>query len=241
MGNRYSGSFMKNKHGFGRLIPILISAIFVVAIAPGVQADDQETTGGLLIWPYDGNPSVERPVFFDWNNVSGALEYGLQVDDNSNFNEPEVDWRNIYWSEYRVWDLLEGKKYYWRVRTRFYWGWGVWCEPWGFTTEKPTAVEELEGRRLPSDFQLSQNHPNPFNLETEIEFALPRSSHVKIEVYNVIGQKIRTLVNEHLSVGRKVITWFGNDDSGDAVASGIYFYKMTADEFSSTRKMILLK
>lgn len=241
MDNQCSGPFMKSKSAPGRLIPILISVVFVVAGALGVRADDQETTGGLLIWPYDGDPSVERPVFFDWNNVSSALEYGLQVDDNSSFNEPEIDWQNIYRSEYRVWDLLEGKKYYWRIRTRFYWGWGVWCKAWSFTTEKPTAVEELEGRDLPSDFELNQNYPNPFNLETEIEFALPRSSHVKIEVYNVIGQKIRTLVNEHLAVGRKTITWFGNDDSGDAVASGIYFYKMTADEFSSTRKMILLK
>jgi hypothetical protein len=102
-------------------------------------------------------------------------------------------------------------------------------------------VSNIESPILPKSFSLSQNAPNPFNPNTSIDFALPRSAHVTIDVYNTLGQKVATLVDEPLNVGLKRVEWDGTDYSGQPVASGVYFYRMTADEFSETKKMMLLK
>ena len=105
----------------------------------------------------------------------------------------------------------------------------------------PTDVQEVPSPELPEHYFLSQNYPNPFNPETRIEFSLPRASHVTIEIYNVLGKRVRKLVDEHLSVGKKVVTWNGKDEEGATVSSGIYFYRLVADGFHESRTMILLK
>ncbi len=94
---------------------------------------------------------------------------------------------------------------------------------------------------LPSRYSLGQNYPNPFNPETYIDFALPRASHVTFTVYNMLGQQVRTLVDERLSAGPKTVTWDGTDDHGRTVSSGIYFYRLQAVDFQETRKMVLMK
>ncbi|OGC77553.1 MAG: hypothetical protein A2145_01050 [candidate division Zixibacteria bacterium RBG_16_40_9] len=93
----------------------------------------------------------------------------------------------------------------------------------------------------PANFYLSQNFPNPFNTETVITFALPRSSDVKIEIFNILGQKVKDLVDERVSAGYKQVVWDGKDNNANIVASGIYFYRIIADEFVDVRKMTLLK
>jgi hypothetical protein len=93
----------------------------------------------------------------------------------------------------------------------------------------------------PQEFSLSQNYPNPFNPETEISYGLPRDCYVKLAIYNVAGQKVNTLVDERQSAGYKTIYWNGRDDKGKAVASGIYFYKLEAGNFTESRKMVLIK
>lgn len=86
------------------------------------------------------------------------------------------------------------------------------------------------------------NYPNPFNPSTTISFSVSEVlSSVNIEIYNLKGQKVKTLVNEQLSVGLHSITWNGKDDSNKPVSSGIYFYKMRAGKYTASRKMILLK
>lgn len=107
-------------------------------------------------------------------------------------------------------------------------------------TITPTDVKEIEGRR-PFAFELSQNYPNPFNPGTTIRFALPRSGRVQLEVFNLLGQKIKTLVDEKLSAGVKEVSWDGRDETGRSVPSGTYFYRLFAGDYTKTRKMILLK
>ncbi len=101
---------------------------------------------------------------------------------------------------------------------------------------------------IPKDYALYQNFPNPFNLTTQIKFDIPEYSSVKIIIWNMLGQKVRELVNGILDPNAYTITWDGTDDSGSNVASGIYFCtiyaKSLADkdkEFTQTRKMILIK
>jgi len=102
------------------------------------------------------------------------------------------------------------------------------------------VVNELPGG-LPSDYSLSQNYPNPFNPTTQIEFEIPRASFIEIHIYNMLGQQLRTLVSERLSAGRKVVTWDGRDNHGTPVSSGIYFYRIEAEGFVQTKKMLILK
>ncbi len=94
---------------------------------------------------------------------------------------------------------------------------------------------------IPRGFALHQNYPNPFNPSTNIKFDLPQAAKTELSVYNLIGQKVTTLVSEELSAGAYRYEWRGTDDSGRSVASGIYFYQLQAADFTYTRKMILLR
>jgi len=102
------------------------------------------------------------------------------------------------------------------------------------------AKESAEGN-LPEGFALDQNYPNPFNPTTTISFSLPSAQHVTLEIYNVQGQKVRTLIDEVRSAGEHAIEWDATSDAGDRVASGVYFYRLTAGEYVVSKKMTLLK
>lgn len=94
---------------------------------------------------------------------------------------------------------------------------------------------------LPSRFQLYHNYPNPFNPATTMRYDLPHASQVRLEVYNVLGQRIATLVDESQEAGQHQVSWNGVDSDGRPVSSGIYFYRLKTDEFVETKKMMLLK
>ena len=94
---------------------------------------------------------------------------------------------------------------------------------------------------LPAEFALYPNYPNPFNPQTIIEFNLPRYSVVSLDVFNILGERIRTLVSDLLPPGRHTVTWDGTTSSGEQAASGIYFYRLSAGDFIQSRKMLLLK
>jgi hypothetical protein len=108
-----------------------------------------------------------------------------------------------------------------------------------------TDVRWIEGstdeESKPTIFAVSQNYPNPFNPVTNFRVALPQASHVKIEVFNILGQKMKTLVDEDMGTGVFVVDWDGKDDRGLEVSSGIYFYRIIAGDFSDIKKMVLLK
>jgi hypothetical protein len=101
------------------------------------------------------------------------------------------------------------------------------------------AGKHVTGR--PTTFALYQNCPNPFNPETQIKYDLPVAGHVNLAIYNVLGQKVRILVDEFQDAGRKSARWDGHDENGRDVASGIYFYKIKVENFEKIRKMVLIK
>lgn len=104
-----------------------------------------------------------------------------------------------------------------------------------------TDVDDDLNEGLPTSFALSQNFPNPFNPTTHINFELPRSSDVQLEIYNVIGQKVTTLADGNYPAGVHTLLWDGRNNSGEKVTSGIYFYRLVAGDFKATKKMLLLK
>jgi len=94
---------------------------------------------------------------------------------------------------------------------------------------------------LPMSYSLDQNFPNPFNPDTKITFAVPELSDVRISIYNVLGQEVRTLFAGQMERGTQTVNWDGKDATGKALASGTYIYRMTAGTFVETKKMMLLK
>jgi hypothetical protein len=111
-----------------------------------------------------------------------------------------------------------------------------------FDNREWTDVEEEPGQETaPREFTLADNYPNPFNPETKIGYFLPRACQVKLGVFNVLGQRIRTLVNEYQTAGNGDVSWDGRNEAGEQVASGLYFYKLEAGDFVQTKKMVLIR
>ena len=103
-----------------------------------------------------------------------------------------------------------------------------------------TSVED-KITSVPKNFTLHQNYPNPFNPSTTIQYTLPKASNVVVKIYNMMGEEIRTLVNKHHGAGVQTLIWDSKNDRGKAVATGVYLYEIRVDDFSHTKKMILLR
>ncbi len=106
---------------------------------------------------------------------------------------------------------------------------------------KGTSVAQNSKSNLPHTFELFQNYPNPFNSSTVISYSLRTNSFVNLKIYNLLGQLVKTLVSENQTIGNHKITWDGKDGSGNDVSSGVYFYQLKAKDFTSSRKMVLIK
>jgi hypothetical protein len=96
-------------------------------------------------------------------------------------------------------------------------------------------------KNIPSDFQLDQNFPNPFNSATQISYRLPVATHVVLKIFNLHGQAIRTLVQEFQPAGGHALVWNGADEQGQPVATGVYFYQISSNDFSGWKKMLLIQ
>ena len=121
---------------------------------------------------------------------------------------------------------------------------GVWRRP---LSEMPTSVEIVSSEPALT-FSLEQNYPNPFNPTTVIQFRVKSSEsrakapvHTTLNIYNILGQKVRTLVDQYLKAGHKAVEWDGKDDWGKEVSSGIYFYRLQTEDFTEAKKMLLIK
>jgi hypothetical protein len=170
-------------------------------------------TSRVFVKPsYCGSTSVERLT--DSGKPSGLWEVTFYTEGCSPGN---------HWVELNLRDALGA------------WGWDS-----ALVTLSATDVPETSSIRE-SDFILEQNYPNPFNQKTGLSFQIPYGCHVSLKIYNLAGQLVQTLVDEQLEKGKRTVFWDGTDYRGDPVASGIYFYKLAAQDFVCVRKMILLK
>ncbi|MBD3219132.1 MAG: S8 family serine peptidase [candidate division Zixibacteria bacterium] len=95
--------------------------------------------------------------------------------------------------------------------------------------------------QLPTAYELHQNVPNPFNPRTRISFSLPENSHVNIEIFNILGQRVTTLADDNYPAGNHDVIWESRNSNGENVSTGIYFYRLTTERFTQTKRMLLLK
>ncbi len=107
-------------------------------------------------------------------------------------------------------------------------------------TVDQTSIDE-NPEIIPKNLQILSNYPNPFNATTTISFVLQSSSEVSLEIYNISGQRIRTLISGNKEAGEHNIIWNGKDETGNEVSTGVYFYKLSAGDLQETRKMTLIK
>jgi hypothetical protein len=98
-----------------------------------------------------------------------------------------------------------------------------------------------DGVQKPTAYALGQNFPNPFNPSTTLLYSLKNAGHVQLNIYNVLGQNVRTLVDEYQAAKDYSVIWDGHDDAGNEVASGVYFYRIKSGEFTDIKKMVLMK
>ncbi len=182
-------------------------------------------------------PSVapEAPEFGEkytiaWDSVAGASSYMLYE------NDVRIDSGS---STSRALIKSSNGAFRYEIEACNYCGCGSRSNP--CVVDIALGTEETDRSELPSKFEMEQNHPNPFNPTTEIRFDLPKACHALIEIFDITGRKIAILVNRDFSAGRYVARWDGSDMNGSPVPSGVYFYRLKADNYSASKKMILLK
>jgi hypothetical protein len=187
-----------------------------------------------------------RPTL-TWNQPAGVVVgYYIYIgtDENPyNRTDPEVNRiAIIIGGENTTWtfdsDLENNTTYHWQIVAFNETGEGEPSESWSFIVN---IVSDFDIENIPTITALIGNFPNPFNPETIIRFSLGNNEHVSIEVYNIRGQKVRSLVNDYMSTGTHQVLWNGTDDYGQTVGSGIYLYVMRAGDYHSTQRMILMK
>jgi len=108
-------------------------------------------------------------------------------------------------------------------------------------TLEPSLEQTITVVNPPNAYRLDQNYPNPFNPITKMNYSLPKAEHVCITIYNMLGQKVRTLVDEDKDIGHYAVVWDGKDDRGQEVPIGIYLYKLYTEGFSDMKQMLFVK
>lgn len=149
------------------------------------------------------------------------------------------------WVEFDISGLLSPQAHEYKVRLHFVsdassnWV-GVIFDDFGWTVDPVVGVNEA-GSLLPNETSLAQNYPNPFNPQTNIQFSLSANSDVRLEIFDILGRHVSTLVDKRLEPGKYSVTWNGNDQDGAAVASGVYFYRLVTEFGTTQQKMTLLR
>ncbi|PJA54891.1 MAG: hypothetical protein CO167_01285, partial [Candidatus Marinimicrobia bacterium CG_4_9_14_3_um_filter_48_9] len=117
----------------------------------------------------------------------------------------------------------------------------TWAANGPFMLSIDATTVSIDNAQIPDVFALHQNYPNPFNPTTTIRYDLPEATDVTIMVYNMLGQRVATLVNSHQNAGYYSLRWNGQTNNGSQIASGIYLYRIQAGSFTKTMKMMYMK
>lgn len=217
--------------------------------------------GSRFIWVVasDGVKSVQSPT---WHALIDAIELATFAADADPYQGVRINWSTTHEVDNAGFDVLRGTQVngpFTRIngemipsredgRYAFVDTGAVAGERYFYLLED-ISRDGLRTRHgpvqtllhLPEQFILEQNYPNPFNPVTQIRFQIPRTDKVKLVVYNLVGQQVRTLVDDKLDAGYYEITWDGRNDLGQQAGTGVYYYRFSSRSFNGTKKMLLLK
>jgi hypothetical protein len=184
--------------------------------------------------PLDTARGIPVNATLSWGALPGPITYAVEVSTTPTFATTVLSDSNLTATARTIGALSLGTTYYWRVKAKNELGWGAFSTTRRFTTTVTSSVENLRSM-LPKEFELGQNYPNPFNPSTVIRFAIPQAVHVQLEVFDILGRSVATLVSDNLEAGSYFVPWSATNPSG------LYFYRLEAGTFTDTKRMTLLK
>ena len=185
------------------------------------HSEDISDDGWGAGWALDNIKIVSSPSWLNLNS-SGYLNYGESAEIQFSINTTDLD-TGLFSGNIIIYDR------------------NTLAEDSLKITLNVTPSLGLIGTQIPHSYKLYQNYPNPFNPITEIQFSIPKRENMTLIIYDILGHAVATLFNGIISPGVHSIRWAGKSDSGNKVSGGIYFYKITTNNFVETRKMIFLK
>ena len=188
-----------------------------------------------LFSPSNNSIDVNLTPTLFWNTATGATHYKVLVSSMITFGFI-VDSATVSTNQRQIpaGKLNYNSTYYWKVCGINSFGSGPWSDVWNFSTII-SGIKQISNE-IPKEYKLYNNYPNPFNPMTKIRYDLPKGGIIKFVIYDLLGREIETLLNEKHSAGTYEVSFDASN-----YPSGVYYYKLTTDEFSETRKMILLK
>jgi hypothetical protein len=188
----------------------------------------------VLVSPANSQVIDSSSVSFVWlQSQPQVYKYEIELDTTDQFTNPIVN-SDITDTTFFFSGLLSNKNYWWRVKAQNPAGWSEFSEARSFSTLF-VGIDDGESQ-LPTKFSLEQNYPNPFNPTTIIAYTIPQESQVSLKIYDMMGREVVELAS-----GRQTIGSYNVEFDASSLASGTYFYKLTAGEFISVKKMLLLK
>ncbi len=205
----------------------------------------------VVLSEFSATYDSEKGVVLNWQTESEMNNLGFHIHRSSEDNpvyekvtesliKGHGTTNDLHYYTYTDTEELEPGTYYYVIENLATDGEAGLSMPVAVKVQATTAVETKQPT-MPKQFDLLQNYPNPFNPSTMIQYNLKEPKHVTISVYSQSGQLVRTLVNARESAGPHSVVWNGSNESGELVASGIYYCQMKVDGFSQIRKMTLLK
>jgi M6 family metalloprotease-like protein len=194
----------------------------------------------IMVSPSNSATGLPSDPVLSWEICYQADSYEVEIARDNYFTQMVVHQDNVPDTFYHVTHLLPNTHYYWRIRSHNVAGYSNFTIIRNFWTGDFTPIDDPNNPVIVKN-DLLPNFPNPFNPETTLSFSLKNRQFTCLDIYNVRGQKVTTLVQTTLDSGAYQITWKGTDDFGKKVASGIYFSKLSIGNDTFTRKMLLLK
>ena len=218
---------------------LLISPVYdLTGVEPGSQVTlefNDATNGG------DGLYNYPIYAFVDLSVDGGATWQEVIHRSDLEGETTEIGDMDLDFAQIDITDLVLGHT---GVQIRFWWrnpnndgGYGTWDIDNVYIVERGTpGTVGVAGYTMPTTYALAQNYPNPFNPSTMIEFSLPRDSDIRLEIHNLLGQKVKTLIDAQVKQGTHKVKFDASEFS-----AGVYFYTLTTSEYAQTKKLVLLK
>lgn len=184
--------------------------------------------------------NVPFDTTFYWRSTPTADSYDFILSRSADFAPASIvaDVKNLTDTSYAVTGMLNYTLYFWKVQAKNSFGSSGWTDYARFRTVSTTGIDDI--KLVPTNYSLEQNYPNPFNPTTKIRFSIQEAGLTTIKLYNLLGQEIATLTNEYRNAGTYEIDFDASSVLG-GLPSGIYLYRINVNNFSSSKKMILMK
>jgi uncharacterized lipoprotein YddW (UPF0748 family) len=193
-------------------------------------------TTPVLSYPLNNTGNIPVDTILYWNASQAVVSYDVMLARSADFaaNTIVVNAQGITDTSIIVAGMNVNTFHFWKVRANNSFGISNWSPVWRFKTVNPLGIDDEE--ILPSEYALEQNYPNPFNPSTNFRFKLAEAGLTTLKIYNLLGQEVTEVVNEFMNPGTYDIRF---DAAG--LASGIYFYRIRVNDFSASKKMILVR